>query len=146
MGRLPRPATAGPLRFLERIDARMQDLPERGFADHPRPSATLACAFTSGELRAIRIGELDLRAIRARRQSVFSILHRGSANRLANEKLEALRALIIAAGSDFTGVALLDAYRTAVAAGIEELKLQALVDLYWCEEADAVSTGRRTSR
>ncbi len=69
--------------------------------------------------------------MRARRQSLFAILHRNTATKLANERLEALRILIIAAGSDFTGVALLDAYRSAVRIGIDELKLQALIDLYW---------------
>lgn len=109
----------------------MQNLPVNGFAENPRPNAALACAFTPAELRAIRIAELDLRAMRARRQRVLPFLHRDPATRLANERLEALRALIIAAGSDFTGVALVGAYRTAVEAGIDEVKLQALIDLYW---------------
>ena len=100
-------------------------------AKNPQPSAALACAFTTAELQAIRVGELDLRAIRARRPSIFPMARRGSTTRLANDQLEALRALIIAAGSDFTGVALLGAYRVAAETGIDELKLQALVDLYW---------------
>lgn len=109
----------------------MRNQPMNGFAQNPHPNATLACAFTAAELRAIRIAELDLRAIRARRQSVCPIPRRDPATRLASKRLEALRALIIAAGSDFTGVALLGAYRTAVEAGIDEVKLQALIDLYW---------------
>ena len=101
------------------------------FVENPRPNARRSCAFTPEELCAICIAELDLRALHARRQSLFAILRRNPATRLANDRLEALRALIIAAGSDFTGVTMLDAYRTAVGAGIDELKLQALIDLYW---------------
>jgi hypothetical protein len=111
---------------------RMQKPPINGFSENPRPGATLACAFTPAELRTIRIAELDLRALRARRQSIFPMLRRDAATRLADERLEALRALIIVAGLDFTGVALLGAYRTAVEAGIDEVKLLALIDLYWC--------------
>lgn len=100
-------------------------------AENPRRSGRPVCAFTPAELHAIRIGELDLRTIRARRWSVFPMARRDSGTKLANERLEALRALIVAAGSDFIGVALLGAYRIAADAGIDELKLQALVDLYW---------------
>ena len=109
----------------------MLNHPKNGFAENPHPSAALVCAFTPAELRAIRIGESDLRAFRGRRQWLFPIRRRDPATRLADKRLEALRALIIAAGSDFTGVALLGAYRTAVEAGFDEVKLQALVDLYW---------------
>jgi len=100
-------------------------------AESPKAGTISGCAFSEAELQAIRIGELDLRALRARRRCLFPTRRRDSATRLANVQLEALRALIVAAGSDSTGTALLDAYRAAIAAGIHVLTLQALIDVYW---------------
>ena len=96
----------------------------------PRSTPRFDGTFSSTELQAIRIGELDLRALRERRQSLFPIL-RPTPPRLTNDRLEALRTMVITAGSDFTGVALLDAYRCAAAAGVQAFKLDALVDVYW---------------
>ena len=95
-----------------------------------RPTPRFESTFSSTELQAIRVGELDLRALRERQRSLFPIL-RPNPPRLSNDRLEALRRVVITAGSDFTGVTLLDAYRCAAAAGIQAFKLDALVDAYW---------------
>ncbi len=107
----------------------MHSLAVSGAPDRTRSTTPyFGCAFSAAELEAIRVGETDLRALR---WWTFPMRGREPATPLADDRLEALRAVIVAAGSDYTGVSLLSAYRNAVAAGIHELKLQALIDVYW---------------
>jgi hypothetical protein len=108
----------------------MRDLATDGLAENTNPGVCLAGAFTLAELGAIRIGELDLRAIRTRRQSLFTILRQDSTARLANHRLEALRALIVATGADSTSETLPEAHRAAIELGLDEAKLRMLIDRY----------------